>query len=140
MTTAAKTPEPVTRKSERNLQCKFTEVEITQFGRDLAHQTIELTALESDKKRVVSDFAAKISSKESDISVLTNKIQSGYEYRMVPVIEHFDQPKPGRKQIVREDTGEVVGTEPMTQADLQTELLTKENEPANGVPAPAPAA
>jgi hypothetical protein len=130
---AAAEKAPITKKSTRNLPYRFTDEELLGIGKELAERTEQLTALESDKKRVVSDFAAKIAGKESDISVLTNKIRSGYEYRELPVTEVMHTPKPGLKQIIRDDDGKVAGEERMTNSELQEELqLAEKSEPVNG--------
>jgi len=116
----AKAPE--IKKSKRNLRCVFTDREMLAVGKLLAEKNTELVALENDKKRVTSDFSAKVQAAQAEISVLTNKITSGYEFRMVPCLERLGAPEPGRKEVYREDTGELVAAEDMTPGELQRQL------------------
>lgn len=67
----------------KHLRCNLTESELLLFGRELAETTNELAQLEADKKRVVSDFAAKITERESRINRLSGVISTGYEFRDV---------------------------------------------------------
>lgn len=123
-----------TKKSKRHLRCQLTKEELLQAGKDLADRTSELSGLQEDKKRVVSDFTAKITSKEADISLLSGKVQSGYEYRMVTCTERLGVPKPDKKTVVRDDTKETVGVEDMSSSEMQKELI-KTAAPGVGVPA-----
>lgn len=120
----------VTKPCKHLCRYEFNDAELLAIGKELAEYNAQLAAVEQDKKRVVSDFAAKIASKESDVSIATNKIQSGYEWRDLPCTVRFHQPKSGRKEIVRDDTKEVVATQDMTDADLQA-LLPLEGQPAD---------
>ena len=70
----------------------------------------------------MSDFKAKIDAKDSLISNLSNNVNNGYEYRSVDCEVEMDSPKKGMKTTTRIDTGEVVGTEKMTDADRQEEM------------------
>lgn len=118
-----------TKKDERNCKYKFNDAELLDIGKSLAESNQKLSALEDDKKRVTSDFAARISGGEADVSVAVNKMRSGYEWRKLPVTIHFDKPKPGRKQFVRDDNGEIVGDEAMDENDRQAVLDFE--QPAN---------
>lgn len=115
-----------TKKSKRYLRCNLTEAEILQAGKDLADRTVELRSLEEDKKRVTSDFGAKIAAKEADISTLTNKMQSGYEFRNVTCTETLGVPTPEKKRVIRDDTGELVAIEELRSGELQRELINSE--------------
>jgi hypothetical protein len=92
------------------------------LGKELAEANGQLTALEEDKKRVVSDFTAKVAAKEAEVSIGVNKIQSGYEWRELPCTITFNDPAAGKKTIRRDDTLESVAVENMTQDELQTDL------------------
>lgn len=119
---------PETKESTRHLKYTFKETEITQIGRNLADKVAEISALENDKKRVVKDFDAKISAAESESSILTSNLRSGYEFRMVKCTETMAAPGPGKKTVVRQDTGEVVGIEPMTVDELQLRLKWEDEQ------------
>lgn len=124
------TPELEKKKTKRNLRVTFSDPELLQLGKDLADKTTELRELEEDKKRVVSDFGARITAKEAEVSLLTSKLKSGYEYRMVNCTETLDFPTLGRKTISRDDTGADIAVEDMTSAEMQRELIKEgESEP-----------
>lgn len=120
---------PITKKSKRNLRCKFTNDELLVVGKELAEANNALTALENDKARVVSDFAAKIKGAEAIVSIASNKISTGYEFRDVPVTIAMHEPESGKKTIVRDDTKEIVEVLDMTQDELQPELLEEQFNP-----------
>lgn len=115
--------QPETKKSKRYLRCNFTDPEKLEIAKRMAEAKNRLDALEGDKKRVVKDFDAKIATEESNLSVESSKINSGYEFRNVECTEHFDQPKAGKKRVIREDTQDEVGVEDMTDDDKQRELI-----------------
>ncbi len=111
--------------SKRHLRCELTGPELLTAGRELADRSVELSALENEKARVSSDFSARIKGKQADIQILTNRIQTRCEYREVQCAEHLHQPQPGKKTIVRTDTGETIGVETMTTNEMQPELIDR---------------
>jgi|SRR5579863_1180495 len=118
-------PEPkkqITKATKRICRYLFNDVEKLVIGKELAERSNALSAIESDKKRIVADFAAKIAAEESMIQVLSTKITSGYEHRELPCTITMHCPEPGKKRVARDDTGEVVATEDMSQDELQPEL------------------
>ena len=119
--------ESFTKQSTYRCKYRFTDAELLTIGRSLAESNEKLGALEEEKKRVTSDFAAKIAGAEADVSIAVNEIRSGYEWRDMPVTIHFNEPTSGRKQFIRDDTAEIVGNEAMDDRDKQT-LLELETE------------
>lgn len=117
-----------TKPTERQCKYKFNDPELLAIGKSLAESNERLSALEEEKKRITSDFGARIAGVEADISIAVNSMRSGYEYRMLPCTEYLDDPKKGRKTIVRDDTGEKVYEENMTEQDNQ--FVLDLNEPA----------
>lgn len=120
---------PHTKPTKRQCRYKFNDVELLQIGKELAEHNEQLSAFEDDKKRTVSDFGAKIAGKEADVSIAVNKIQSGYEWRELPCTIFYNDPKNGRKTIVRDDTGETVAVEDMSPEELQTKLPLGQDDP-----------
>lgn len=110
------------KQSKRHLKCELTDAEILASGRELADKQAELAALENEKKRITSDFGAKIKSKEIDVSILTRRVQSGYEFRDVDCYELLDDPKPGKKTVFRCDSDSMVCIEDMSATEMQREL------------------
>lgn len=110
------------------LSCKLNEKEKLEVGRTLADQTVEKAQLEAAMKRVGSDFKAKIAAKDADISINSNKLQTGIEYRQVNVKARLNTPEPGQKTIIRQDTFEPVRTCNMTATELQRNLPFEETQ------------
>lgn len=129
------------RKETRHLRCNLTQDEFNEKAKQLAESNHNLRQLEEEKKLVTSDFGAKIAGAEAQISVLSNTVQSRYEYRMVPCEIFMHDPKNGKKRSVRTDIGETVGIEDMTAEELQEELALEEeaaNQPSNPSTQPEP--
>ncbi len=87
-----------------------------------------LANLEAEKKSVTSDFASKIAAVEGEIASDSNHIRSGYEYRSLDCTIHFDKPRAGRKQFIRDDNGEIVGDEAMEDYDRQAVMDFEKSE------------
>jgi hypothetical protein len=115
-------PTPDIKKITQKLRCLLTDDDKINAGKELAEATEELTSLSEDKSQVMADFKAKMAIQEAQISSLSSKLRSGYEFRNVECEIHFDKPEAGHKQIIRLDTGEVVLTEPLTEEEKQRRL------------------
>lgn len=109
-------------KEERMLRYEFSKPEIFDLGRELAEANGKKARIESDKKRVVSDFTAQISSAENTIATLSQNISTGYEIRAVVCRVEYNHPSVGRKTIVRSDTHETVEVLEMTDYEMQGSL------------------
>jgi hypothetical protein len=125
-----KKPKPVVKKEKRFLRCRFTPEELLEVGKTLADATNALVGLEEDKKRVMSDFKAKLDAKNADITIASNKISTGYENRSVECDLVMNTPTEGKKTVIRTDTKEKVGVEEMSEQELNPELpLEPEPQP-----------
>lgn len=124
-----KKTKPEVRKEKRFLRCTLTQEELLAAGKNQADKHGELCRTEADKKRIVADIGAKIAALEAELGSLAGKITSGYEFRDVPCTVYLGTPEPDKKTIVRDDSGETVGIEAMTPAEMQRELLN-EQKPA----------
>lgn len=111
-----------TKTEQRNLQCQFTEEELSSKGRALADKHIEMAQYQADAKDCATQFKAKIAAAEAEASGLSHAISSGYEYRRVDCTVHMDTPSVGRKTIIRDDTGQQVEVEDMTADEMQGSL------------------
>lgn len=107
---------------ERHVKYIFTDPELLQIGKDLADKSNALQELNGAKKRVTSDFGAKIAAAESEIGILSRNISTGAEYRMVKCSQELNSPVLGKKTIRRNDTFEAIETVDMTQEEMQTTL------------------
>lgn len=110
----------------RMLKCVFTEHEMTAFRDQIADEIVELGSLEDEKKAVVSGFSAKINEKKASTNNLASKIKNGYEYREIRCLVSYDYHN-GIKTIAREDTGEIVAEERISEDECQR-ILPIEDE------------
>ena len=110
------------KKIKMNLQYKFTKEELLDLGRTLGESQLALRQLDDDRKMVVDEWKAKISSQEAAINDLSNKTSSGYEYRSIECSVTYDVPIKGQKTIMRLDSGAVVKIMEMDDADKQDQL------------------
>lgn len=106
-------------KSTEYLKYEFTDEEIAEVARDLAAANRKRASLEQRKKEVDAAIKAEIESENSVIGRLSNLIVVGHEYRDIEVRIELDTPEPGKKRIVRLDTGEEVAVKNMTDQDRQ---------------------
>ncbi|MDD4989653.1 MAG: hypothetical protein PHV42_04485, partial [Candidatus Pacebacteria bacterium] len=60
--------------------------------------------------------------KEAEISIESNKISTGVEYRRINREASVNYPEAGKKTVYRVDTGEELGIQDMTLQELQREL------------------
>jgi hypothetical protein len=115
------------KESKEFLKCEFTHEEIHAKGQQLARINAELSAIESEAKAVASNFKAMKDGKVSEIEVLANHINTGFEHKHVPCLVIYNSPNATMKQVVRKDTGEIIRTESMTADELQLELEFEKN-------------
>jgi hypothetical protein len=108
------------------LKCLFTEEEISEKSKRLAQNCKERSEYEEAKKATVSDFKSKIDGLSAHISLLSNHINNGYEYRDVECEVRMNVPAVGSKTIIRKDTGEIVTIEAMRPEEMQEDLPLEE--------------
>ena len=94
----------------RHLDVQLTDEEIKQFGEDLAHRLMDISALELERTRL----NIKIKPIKEEVEQLVQKIDSKIEVRPVDCDWHFDWKK-GTKELFRSDTGEAIKG---TKADI----------------------
>ena len=107
---------------ECSCRVQLTQAELVDAGKRLAESTTTLIQLEDEKTKVQSDFKAKITKQQAEISLLSSLVKSGYEFRDVTCKVMFNQPEEGKKTIVRLDTNQTVKVEPMTMEERQRNL------------------
>lgn len=117
-----------TKKLKRWLRCDLTDEEKLAAGKTQADKAIEKITLENDAKRISADFKARISAVDAELQVLANKISSGYEHRNVTCTAYIGDPEPDKKRIVRDDTGEHIAIEELTESELQRELINSDSQ------------
>lgn len=111
---------------KEHLKYCFTGEELIVLGKELGESQLALRQLDDDRKMVVDEWKAKISSMESHINSLSNKTSSGYEFRLIECSVTFDDPVPGKKTIRRLDAPillpEIVSVTQMTDEEKQQVL------------------
>lgn len=110
-----------TRKETRQLACKLTEPEVTQYGRDLAAKHAENNGITADLTKMKTEFKGKLETVAASIGLLSGRIQSGVEYRDVACEETRNWTL-GLVTVIRTDTGEEITRRPMREDEKQMEI------------------
>lgn len=105
----------------RNVPVKLTDEEYVRLAKTMSREQNDMANLEGRMKEVAADFKAKIAQKEATVRAMSIMVSNGYEYREVLCMYEY-RPKDGRKDVVRLDTLEIIGTEQMAKKDYQEEL------------------
>ena len=113
----------ISKPEKHMLPCVLTDDESNTKGKSLAMMHTKLEVLEQQKKSFNDEIKSKVASVEAEIAILSQQIGSGIEHRDVPCHWRFDSPQPGDKTLIREDTGEIVRVEEMTDDDKQAEMF-----------------
>ena len=99
----------------------FTEVEKKQIAQDLANKSLEIQALEDEKKAVMSSFKAKIDAATATVNLSATHLSRGRMQKFYKCTLEFDRAKKLRlwKEV---ENGTVIKTEPMQSQDFQLKL------------------
>lgn len=111
----------------RRFKYHFTEEEIRTMSIEMAEVIKAREKTEDDKKTVASQFTAKINELTAQSVLLSHLCTDKYEYREGKcelILDHDSK----RREYVLLATGEVVATEPFTDADYQGGLFREESE------------
>lgn len=106
----------------RKLPVKLNDEELADRGRAVAKAVEERAALQEEKKAADADINGKIKTQGEIIRCLSRVITTGTEEREVEVVMNKDN-ETSMISVVREDTGEVVESRPMTAEELQQNLF-----------------
>lgn len=111
--------------------CKytFTDGELVEIAKTQARYHSELVAAEEQFDNIKADHKSVLTRLESDISMCTRRVTSGYEMRMVPCLVLKFRPDKETAMLVRTDSGLVVRTRKLSDDEKQLRLSTKEPEP-----------
>lgn len=104
------------------LECRFTDAEGNQHGKDLAIANERCAELELRKKAVDAQIKSDIEAQKAEISKLVNFIRNGTEHRMVECEVVMNHPRTGVKTVRRLDTGAVVRELRMAADEMQETL------------------
>jgi len=100
----------------------YTTDELNTLQKALALAVQDLRHKEEDKKAIMSELTSDINKLHAETGSLSDRINSGYEYRSMKCVVKFDFPT-GTKDIVHPETGEVISTEKITDEDRQQYLI-----------------
>lgn len=107
------------KRAQRNLPCRLTREELLEKGKTQAELLKRKGELENEKKRCADDFKARLSEVDSQMTVLSNEISTGVQYRNVPITIVIGEPDADHKTISRDDTCEVIETSNLTPEERQ---------------------
>lgn len=105
----------------RILPVKLSKSEVVERGQLAAQVLHKIDEAEAEKKRVAADVKERTEALESELRRLSYIVEREEEDRTVECSWHFDFMK-NEKNLIREDTGEVVETKPMTDEERQIAL------------------
>jgi hypothetical protein len=97
----------------------FTADEMLKMHDDLVIQVGEVKELRTQKTQTNTELNASIKAAEASVWSTQEKLSLGYELIDIEVVSVLDRPEPGKKEIVRADTGQVLRVEPMTLMERQ---------------------
>lgn len=119
-----------------SLRCIFTQPELLERSKQLAEANRKVAELENDKSRAMNEYKSRISTTALEVSVLSEKVTTGYEFRDVACRVRYDHPKSGKKTIIRLDTNEEVGVHDMNNEEKQLKLSLVNEAQGDGANAP----
>lgn len=116
-------------KVKRNLECTIEPDKLREFSKELSMAVKKIEGLTDDKKAYNKRVGSDIAANESKRRELADKVLTGKEQRSVDckVVYHFDRKE---KEIIRNDTNEIVETDIITEEELQEEIRLKDKKKA----------
>lgn len=112
----------------RNLPVKLTESETLTRGEELARTVEQYKAEEAAEKDRAKKAKEGLLALRTRMETLSRVVDTRTEHRDIPCGWHYARATL-TAQLVRRDTGEVVETRPMTQAERQERLPGLEDAP-----------
>jgi hypothetical protein len=112
-------------QEETRLECVLTDNEKLAYSADLAEHIGNKARAEDNLKSFKSQIKSEIDGHTAAINLLSGKISSGKEFRLVDIEIHFDY-NTRMKTYIRKDTGQVFKTEGIRQDELQLHLDLEE--------------
>lgn len=104
----------------------FTTEEKEQKSQQMLAAMREKEEIEAEFKTSKSNYKSKIDAKEGEIKMVANLLMAGFENRTYSCIltKNFDE---GRREYHEIGSGKLIGTEPLTAGDYQTQLQIDED-------------
>ena len=110
------------KKVMHQVKYAFSRAELLELGETLARATDEMREIDRRKKQAAADLAAELKRADGDVFLLSTKLKDKFEFREMPCIAVYGQPRAGLKTILRADTREEVETLPMDEYEMQEGL------------------
>lgn len=111
------------RPTGEKLQCKYilSDEDLLKYGRQSAQASSKKRRIEESMKAFQAQQKAEIQMEDGIIAKISEAVNNGYEYREIQcrIVYDFDSKT---KDWVREDTGEVVKTDVISERELQEEM------------------
>lgn len=105
------------KRIERELPCILTEEELAETARALAINVAEYNTVEDEKKAVMLEYNERLKLLDTFQRRMAKIVEEGKEDRPVMCQVDYHAPESGYKQIIRQDTFEIVETLPMNKYD-----------------------
>lgn len=105
------------KRIERELPCVLTEEELAETAKALALNVAEYNTVEDEKKSVMQQYTEQLKLLDTLQRRMAKIVETGVEDRPVMCQVDYHAPESGYKQIIRQDTFEIVETLPMNKYD-----------------------
>lgn len=115
---------------KEHLRVLFTDEEKLKLSEKLADKLQEKARVEASKRMAAAQFKRELESIDGELEEMTDLIQCGYKMQNVDCSVYYNDPSPGKKRIVRNDTGEETGVYIMNSNELQMALDLEGREAA----------
>lgn len=113
---------------ERELACVLTDEEVQSRARLLAETVTTMDEVQAERTGRMKEFKDRLTGLNEQQRKLSRVICDRSERRMVLCAVRFHLPVEGLKRVVRMDTGEVVGEEPMSESERQLHLFAAQQD------------
>jgi hypothetical protein len=113
---------------ERKLFCTLTDEEVQSRGSMLCETIWKIDETNSARSEAMKQYKERLVGLNESQRKLAHVIRERSEERIISCFAQYHTPSEGTKRIVREDTGEVVAEEPMTDAEKQLNLFASESD------------
>lgn len=132
---AKKKPEPkqVSGVFKENLKTKLSPSELAAYSREMSEKYIEHGQVEADKKGVVAGYKGQTDVLEGQLGLLSQKVSTQHEWRDVECHWAYNFTT-NLKNLIRQDTGDVVREEKVTDKDRQKLFPIEIAKPARAKP------
>ena len=112
------------------LLCALTDPDRAELRRKIRELTTELGELQLERRQFLKCYHHRVKALASEIAEIDVTLETGLARLNVECRVLYNQPRVGRKQIVRNDTNEIVRTEEMSDGEKQLVLQFAERENA----------